>query len=233
MTGSDDSPGGSFSSRDALMLGVGVLLAIVGVLVWTWTRTDDTEAETEERTPVTRETASNELKVSSEVLTTAGIEVVPVTSSPGVERLQATGVVDVNQLRLQQVTPLVGGRIERVHVTLGDRVRADAVLLTLSSPQVAELQGNLHTAEAKLTENEATLARTKRLVDLGAGAGKDLIAAEAEHRAVQAQVAQLRQSLACARCTGEGRGGSGSHAIRHHDSSAARWDGHPAIGERR
>jgi RND family efflux transporter MFP subunit len=76
-------------------------------------------------------------------------------------------------------------------------------------------------AKAKLDEAEATLRRVRRLVELGAGAGKDLVAAEAgyknakadydfqsnialsrevqqaqaEFETAQAEVAQLRQSL--------------------------------------
>jgi cobalt-zinc-cadmium efflux system membrane fusion protein len=76
-------------------------------------------------------------------------------------------------------------------------------------------------AKAKLDEAEATLRRVRRLVELGAGAGKDLVAAEASYKTAkadyefqsnialsrevqqaqaefetaQAEVAQLRQSL--------------------------------------
>jgi RND family efflux transporter MFP subunit len=42
-------------------------------------------------------------------------------------------------------------------------------------------------AKARLDEAEATLRRTRRLIDLGAGAGKDLIAAEAAHKTAKAE----------------------------------------------
>ena len=42
-------------------------------------------------------------------------------------------------------------------------------------------------AKAKLDEAEATLRRTRRLIELGAGAGKDLIAAEAAHKSAKAE----------------------------------------------
>lgn len=179
------------------MLTGGVLIALVAVVVWMlWGRTAGTEKETEQPSTAAPQAASpDDLKVSAEMLAVAGVETVPVTPRTVVERVHTTGVVEPNQQQIQQVTPLIAGRVERVAVTLGNRVQAGSVLLTLSSPQIAEMQGNLRAAEAKLAEAEATLTRTKQLVELGAGAGKDLVAAEAVSRTAQAQVIQLRQSL--------------------------------------
>jgi RND family efflux transporter MFP subunit len=107
----------------------------------------------------------------------------------------------------------VSGRVETVNVALGDRVRAGSVLASVSSPQVAEMHGKLHEAEtrlmlaeqmyervqrpenraallqakARLDEADATLRRTRRLIELGAGAGKDLVAAEASYKSAKAE----------------------------------------------
>jgi multidrug efflux pump subunit AcrA (membrane-fusion protein) len=64
----------------------------------------------------------------------------PVTSGPANERLPTTGVVEPDQQQIQELTPLVAGRVERVNVRLGDFVQAGSILLTVSSPQIAELQ---------------------------------------------------------------------------------------------
>jgi cobalt-zinc-cadmium efflux system membrane fusion protein len=50
-----------------------------------------------------------------------------------------------------------------------------------SENRVAVLQ-----SKARLDEAEATLRRTKKLIDLGAGAGKDLVAAESSYRTAKA-----------------------------------------------
>ena len=110
------------------------------------------------------------------------------------------------------MTPLVGGRVEQVLVAVGDRVNAGQTVAVIASPQIAQMHGKLHEAEtalalaernlqrvqraenrvavlqarARLDEAEATLRRTRRLVELGAGAGKDLVAAETAHRTAQA-----------------------------------------------
>jgi cobalt-zinc-cadmium efflux system membrane fusion protein len=225
------------------VLAVIALLALLAFIIFGSREKDnETEVQTEEQP-----TTTNELVVRAEALSALKIEIVGVTQRPAVAPLQVTGTIEVNQQQTQTVTPLVGGRVERVYVALGDRVRAGAILATLASPQIAELRGNLRTAQtrlslaqrnlsrvqraenrvaviqakAKLDEAEATLRRVRRLVDLGAGAGKDLIAAEAayktakadydfqsnialsrevqqaqaEFETAQAEVAQLRQSL--------------------------------------
>lgn len=156
--------------------------------------------------------SGNEVRLSPEALSAAGIEIQGVTQRPAVSLLKVTGTVEPNQQQTQQVTPLVSGRIERVNVALGDRVRAGSVLAVIASPEVAELHGKLReamtreqsarrnlqrvqraenragvlSAKAKLDEAEATLKRTRRLIELGVGAGKDLVAAETAYKTAKA-----------------------------------------------
>ncbi|HKP36763.1 MAG TPA: efflux RND transporter periplasmic adaptor subunit, partial [Pyrinomonadaceae bacterium] len=154
-----------------------------------------------------------EVKLSPEALQAAGIEVEGVTQRPAVALLKVTGSVESNQQQTQAVTPLVSGRVERVNVALGDRVRAGSILAVISSPEVAEMHGKLREAmtrlvsaernlarvqraenrsavlqaKARLDEAEATLKRTRRLIELGAGAGKDLVAAETAFKTAKAE----------------------------------------------
>lgn len=154
-----------------------------------------------------------EVRLSPEALAAAGIEIEGVTERPAVALLQSTGTVEINEQQSQQATPLVGGRIERVNVKPGDRVQTGTVLAVIASPQIAQMHGKLHEAEtqralaernlervlraenrvavlsakARLDEAEATLRRVRRLVELGAGAGKDLVAAETAQRTAKAE----------------------------------------------
>ena len=155
----------------------------------------------------------DEVKLSPEALASAGIEIEGVTQRPAVALVKVTGSVETNQQQTQQASALVSGRVERVNVGQGDRVRAGAILAIISSPEVAEMHGKLREAETrlrlaertlqrvqraenrvaviqakvKLDEAEATLRRTRRLIELGAGAGKDLIAAEAAYKTAKAE----------------------------------------------
>lgn len=153
-----------------------------------------------------------EVKLDAESAESAGIEVEGVTQRPAIAKLYVTGAVELNPEKTELATPLVGGRIERVFYGVGDYVNQGAILATISSPQLAELHGKLNEArnrldigrknlervqktenrvsilqaKAKLDEADATLRRTQRLIELGAGAGKDLISAEANYRTAKA-----------------------------------------------
>lgn len=153
-----------------------------------------------------------EVKLDPEVLAAANLEYETVTQRPAIAKLYVTGAVELNPEKTEMATPLVGGRIDRVFVGVGDYVNQGAVLALISSPQLAELHGKLNEAKtryalaqknlervlkaenrvsilqakAKLDEAEATLRRTNRLIELGAGAGKDKITAETNYRTAKA-----------------------------------------------
>jgi membrane fusion protein, heavy metal efflux system len=153
------------------------------------------------------------IELSPEAFESAGVEIEAVTQRPAVAPLLVTGTVESNQEQTQQASSLVSGRVERVYAALGDYVRAGAPLADISSPEAAEMKGKLREAEtrlelgrrnvervkraenraavlaakARLDEAEAALRRTRKLVELGAGAGKDLMAAETAHTTARAE----------------------------------------------
>ena len=159
------------------------------------------------------EHATDRVRLSAEALKAAGIETAQVIEREMISLMTVTAAVEANQQKIQQVTPLVSGRVDRVNVALGDRVKQGAVLATISSPEVAEKHGKLHEAEtrlnlaqqnlqrvqraenrsailqakARLDEAEANLRRTRRLIDLGAAADKDLTAAETAYATAKAE----------------------------------------------
>jgi len=156
---------------------------------------------------------TDEVSLSPEAAAAAKLEYAEATSRPVGGRMRMTGTVEANQQQTQQATPLVSGRVEKVYVTLGDRVRAGRPLAVISSPQIAQMHGKLHEAEtklglaerelervmkaenraevlkakARLDEAEAALKRAKRLVEIGAGAGKDLVGAETAYKTAKAE----------------------------------------------
>lgn len=188
------------------------LVIALGAYLWVGNRGDRRSESQTEHTDVYSE-ESNEVELSPEAVMATSIETVSVAEHPAVALLRVTGTVEADQQQTQQVTPLVSGRVERVHVVLGDSVRAGATLAVISSPEVAEMHGKLHEAEtrlmlaeqnlvrvqkaenraavlqakARLDQAEATLRRTQKLIELGAGAGKDLVAAETEYKTAKAE----------------------------------------------
>ncbi|MCO5333533.1 MAG: efflux RND transporter periplasmic adaptor subunit [Pyrinomonadaceae bacterium] len=154
-----------------------------------------------------------EVRLEPDAAAAANITTEQVAQRPAVSLLYVTGTVELNPERTEMATPLVGGRIQSVRYGVGDHVERGTVLATISSPQLAQLHGKMHeartqfelavrnmervqrtenrvnvlAAKAKLDEADATLKRTKKLIDLGAGAGKDLVAAEAAYRTAKAE----------------------------------------------
>lgn len=193
------------------------LLSIVAIAMWLRSRPTATEVNVKSEAADAQkdegQAGTGEVKLSPEARSAAGIEVEGVTQRPAVAMLRVTGTVETNPQQTELATTLVSGRVERVNVVLGDRVSAGSVLAVISSPEVAEMHGKLLEAEtrlklaertlervqraenrvaviqakAKLDEAEATLRRTRRLIELGAGAGKDLVAAEAAQKTAKAE----------------------------------------------
>ena len=143
----------------------------------------------------------------------AGIKLVTVTREAPIATFLVAGTVEPDQQQLQQITPLVGGRVQNIFVALGDAVKPGTLLVQIDSPQVAEMHGKLHEAEtrlalakinlnrvqqaanqvsvlkakASLDEAESTLKRTKLLVSEGLTARKDLVAAQSEFERATAE----------------------------------------------
>ena len=199
-----------------------IALAIIGVVALFAFMLVGSNDSGNDKTEVNVETESDnhsdeetgrEVKLDPESLNSANIEIEGVTVRPAVALLKTTGTIENNPQRMQNVTPLLSGRVERMNVTVGDYVSKGNLLAIISSPKVAQMHGKMHEAEtkleisernlervqkaenrvavlqakAKLDEAEATLKRVRRLIELEAGAGKDLIAAETSYKTAKAE----------------------------------------------
>ena len=170
------------------------------------------EAKAEVAKDSEKSNGNDAITLDAEVLNAAGVQIESVTQRPAVALLTVAGTVEANPQTTQQVTSLVSGRVERIFVSIGDRVSAGQTVAIVTSTEVAEKFGkwresttqvdlarkNLDRvrlaenraavleAKARLDEADATLKRTKRLIELGAGAGKDLISAETNFQTAKA-----------------------------------------------
>lgn len=94
------------------------------------------------------------------------------------------------------VAPIGGGRFARVDVKLGDKVEAGQVLAALVSTDVADLEGQLAQARARLAGAEAELRRNAELVKEGVGAERGLVDARAAVATLRAETAGIQKRLA-------------------------------------
>jgi membrane fusion protein, heavy metal efflux system len=132
------------------------------------------------------------LTMSAEQLEAAGVRFETLAPMALGEELRAPGEVLENAYGTTLITPSIPGLVVKRHARLGDEVKAGAVLVTLSSVEVAEAQGDLQLAEQEW----------KRVQSLGSEAVSGRRYAEARIAAEQAR--------AKARAYGVGGKGSGA-----------------------
>ncbi|MBY0550782.1 MAG: efflux RND transporter periplasmic adaptor subunit [Candidatus Obscuribacterales bacterium] len=185
----------SWLTTIAVMITATVLVSSMWARLPSQQRVDSTSSVETENKPTAPPEALN-----------ADVAVVEVSNQPPLSRFTVTGTVEPNRKAVQQVTPLVSGRVEEVLASTGDKVAKGDLLVVMDSPQVAELHGKLHEAEtrvalaknqldrarqvanrvnllkskASLDEATATVKRDQLLVADGLAARKDLLASEAE-----------------------------------------------------
>lgn len=134
--------------------------------------------------------------LSQEGMKRAGIELVPVMrGATGSSSVRIPGTIESNAYKQVVVTPLVAGRVTRVLVELGNRVRSGETLVQVFSPELADAQTKYLSATAELEAHERELERTTKLVAIGAASQQELERLHAEHSAKRADLQSFRSRL--------------------------------------
>ena len=109
--------------------------------------------------------------------------------------IQATGLITPNETRVAHIRPLARGRILKVAVRLGDRVKKGQVLLTFDNIDLGETVGEYLRASAGVqrarTESDLakrSLDRANSLLDSGAIARAEVERRQAEYRNTESAV---------------------------------------------
>lgn len=136
-----------------------------------------------------------EVTVTKEGVERAGIVVAPVLMGAAGEGLRAPGVVQANAYRQVVVTPLVSGRVTRVAAELGQLVQRGQTIAQVFSPELAEAQNRYVAARAELGAHEQELARTEKLVGIGAASRQELERIHAQHTARRADLESAESRL--------------------------------------
>ena len=87
---------------------------------------------------------SGAVELNAAQMQTAGIKVEALQPQSISASIQAAGEVMLNAYRTVQVTPRIAGQVLARHARLGDEVKKGQPLVTLSSVEMAEAQGQLH-----------------------------------------------------------------------------------------
>jgi len=128
---------------------------------------------------------------------TRAVDLVAVEASykPMSSQLKATGKVLANPFKKAIVSYPFPARVAGIHVRPGDWVRAGQELVTLQSEAVGEAKSAYFKALADGELARSSYEREKRLFDRGAGAGKNLQAAEAERKVAEANLEAAEKKL--------------------------------------
>jgi cobalt-zinc-cadmium efflux system membrane fusion protein len=176
-----------------LLLAMGVTALLTSAGAWLWLRpASDTdpasEAHADELPPGT-------VELSPEAITNAGLTIAAVTSRPLPTIIDMTGGVTAEDARVAHIRPLARGLVERVWVSLGERVTRGQPLATYDNIQLGELVGEylgaravLQQAEADLDVKRRVVERGRQLIKLEAIAQQELDLREAELKTAEASV---------------------------------------------
>jgi RND family efflux transporter MFP subunit len=135
------------------------------------------------------------IRIPADVVARAGIRVEPAGTAVTTGAVRVPGTVQPNAYRQVSVTPLVGGRITRVLVELGQAVKRGQPIAEVYSPEADEARARFLSTKADTEAGEARLARTERLVALGSASQQELEQVRAEHVRHQTELRQAGARL--------------------------------------
>ncbi len=133
--------------------------------------------------------------LSQQAAKRAGITTAVVAAETTSGGVRAPGVIEPNAYKQVVVTPVVSGRITRVTADLGQRVQRGQTLAQIFSPELADAQTRYISARAEIEAHEQELARTEKLVAIGAASRQELERIHAGHTARRADVESAASRL--------------------------------------
>lgn len=136
-----------------------------------------------------------QIKLSAGEIQAAGIKIEDLAEQEVSEQLTVTATIRPNEDRIAHVAPRVPGRVVKVHVNLGDQVKAGQTLAVLDSLEVGEahsawLQAATHHAVAKADFERAEKLHGDQII-----AAKDHLHAHAEYEKSKAALAAAGDRL--------------------------------------
>jgi cobalt-zinc-cadmium efflux system membrane fusion protein len=107
-------------------------------------------------------------------------------------RVRLNGRLAWNEDRTVRVYSPFAGRVTRILVQPGDRVRRGQTLAILGSPEFGQAQAEARRAETDVSLAEKNLQRVKELESFGVSPRKDLQVAEAEYARARSELERAR-----------------------------------------
>ncbi len=166
------------------------------------------------------------VRIRPEAAERAGIVIAEAPEGGLPHTVEVPAEVELDPDRTAHISPIVEGRIDEVHVSIGDRVEAGDVLVVLRSVELGETRAAMAEARAALREAEAHFARQEQLVEEGIGAQRSLDEARRELESTRARLRGLGQ-----RARVYGGGGSGGRTTIRSPIAGEILARHATVGE--
>ena len=145
--------------------------------------------------PASSALSSPVLRLSPEELLRVEMQVVPVTGGPLQVARDYPATIRANQNESAEVSSLIGGRVENVHVDVGADVKKGRLLAVLHSPDLGIAQAAYLKAAARLHEAGLAYKRAKELYEAKAVSLAELLRREAEMKTIQAENRESQDRL--------------------------------------
>jgi cobalt-zinc-cadmium efflux system membrane fusion protein len=196
----EQTPPSAGISVRTLVLAMAVTAVLTGAGAWLWLRpASDASAPAEEHAD---DLPAGVVELPADAMKNAQLVIVEVASRHLPTTIDVTGSVTAEDSRVAHIRPLARGLVERVWVSLGERVSRGQPLATYDNIQLGELVGEYLGAKAVLQQAEADLevkrrvvARGRELIKLEAIARQELDVREAELKTAEASVARDQATL--------------------------------------
>lgn len=143
----------------------------------------------------TEHAPEQQLKLSPEEMTAAGIKVEEIKPAPLSEQIVVTAVIRPNQDRIANVAPRVPARITRVSANLGDKVRPGQSLALLDSVELGEAHSAYQQALSQFQLAKADFERAERLKAEDIIPEKDFLRARSDYEKARATLRAAEEKL--------------------------------------
>ena len=154
---------------------------------------------TPDQAPETKKTVVAErpgmVHLTAEELARTVIEVTPVARGAMLVPRQYTATVQANENELAEVTPLIRGRVVKVHVDVGQDVKKDTLLAMLHSTDLGLAEGTYLKSAAKLHEAKLAYERARKLQEQKVVSLAEFLRREAAMKTAQAEAREARNRL--------------------------------------
>lgn len=138
---------------------------------------------------------TNIATLTAEQMQTIGLQLGKIEQKQLIATLKANGDLSIPNNNKADVTSLYEGAIKNLNVQIGDQVKKNQIIASITNPQFIQLQEEYLTTESKIVFADQELKRQKTLNEGNAGIGKNLENAASGLNILRTRKASLQKQI--------------------------------------